>query len=102
MTPDLLLWWLFGSLAAFRIATAITKESGPRWIFCKLRKLPPQKSSAREGLACPFCVSVYSSAAVCGLFAWSGLRLSIPLWIVLWLSVSAGAVALNQMFVKDL
>lgn len=102
MNLELLLWWFFGTLAVFRISCLISKEDGPWWIFCKLRKLPPAKSSAREGLSCPLCLSFYASALICGLFAWAGLRLPWQLWPVLWLAMSSGAIVLNQAFVKDL
>lgn len=97
---DLLLWWFFGSLTAFRLSLLFSKESGPARIFAKLRKLPPAHSSAREGLSCQWCMSVYSSAVVC-LGFWAGdLRLHWAIWITLWLSISTGAICINQTFTK--
>lgn len=100
MPSNILLWLVIGALAAYRISLMFAKESGPAFIFRKLRRLPPPKSATKEGLACQWCLSVYSSAFVCALFLIGGLRLQPALWIAFWLAVSAGAIAMNQAFTK--
>lgn len=94
------LTFILAALAVYRLSLMVSKEDGPAWLFYKLRRLPPPKSSAREGLACQWCVSVYAAALVCGLLFWAGLRNPAPLWIILWLALSAAAVVINQAFTK--
>lgn len=97
MTP---LELVIGALATYRLALLVSKESGPAWVFAKLRKLPPPKSSAREGLSCQWCVSVYVAALVCLVYYWIGLRMHAGSWILHWLALSSGAITINQMFTK--
>lgn len=91
--------FLLAVLAAYRLSLLVSKESGPAFIFRKLRRLPPPKSSAREGLSCQWCLSVYGSAVVTAFLWWRGVVpvWEVPLW---WLAVSAGAIAINQTFTK--
>lgn len=85
------------ALAVFRIALMVSKEDGPAWIFRKLRKVPPPRSSARQGLSCPFCVSVWAAIPM------TAQAFYQPLWgelVVMVLALSAVAVILNQAFTK--
>lgn len=90
---------IVGGLATFRIALMVSKESGPFFFFRKLRKLPPPKSATKEGLSCPFCVSVHAAAVVTAYIWWIGWI--EPKWIPLyWLSVSSISVFCNQQWTK--
>lgn len=90
---------LLGSLVTYRLALLVAKESGPMFVFRKLRRLPEPKSSLKEGLSCLYCTSVWLAAPVTGYFWWLGvveLR-EMPLW---WLAMSALAIFYNQAFTK--
>lgn len=91
---------LAASLATFRLALMISEETGPFRIFAKLRKAPKKDSSFREGISCPWCVSVWMSALVTTFIWWLGVfpGAEWPLW---WLDVSAGSVILNQAFIAS-
>lgn len=94
--------WFTFTVAAFathRLALLVSKEDGPAFIFRKLRRLPPPKSSAKEGLACPWCVSVWMSAAVTTFLWWRGFVPGID-WALYWLAISSAAIAINQTFTK--
>jgi hypothetical protein len=93
------LYLALGSLATYRLSLLVSKEDGPAFIFRKLRKMPPAKSSAREGIACVFCVSMWASIAVTTYLWWLGVLPGIewPLW---WLAQSALAIACNQLWTK--
>ena len=96
MTP---LIFLAACLACFRLTRLITDDDGPGYIFRKLRRLPPARSSAREGLACPFCVSFYFAALITGFLVFAGA--ASGLWApLLGASIWGGSVLLNQAFVK--
>lgn len=91
--------FLIGVMVAYRLSLMFSKESGPAFIFRKLRRLPPAKSATKEGLSCLWCLSVYSAALVT-LFLWyrGDVRpLDTPM---IWLATSAGAIAMNQIFTK--
>lgn len=96
-------WFQFmlGALATYRLSILISKESGPGFIFRKLRRAPDSKKhpSVKEGLSCPFCVSIWFSAATTGYYIWMDWITwhEAPLY---WLSFSAVAVVLNQAFTK--
>lgn len=86
---------LLASLATFRLALMISSEDGPARIFRKLRNIPPAKSNAKEGISCPWCVSVWVSALSTTYLWYLGIFLG-PEWPLWWMGVSAGAIALNQ------
>lgn len=86
-------------LATYRISLLFSKESGPAKIFQKLRRVPPPKSSAREGLSCQWCMSIYSSAVVTAFLCVKGVVHPFDTPLV-WLAVSAGAIVVNQAFTK--
>lgn len=90
---------IIGGLVVFRLALLISKESGPMFIFRKLRKLPPDKSSTKEGLACLFCTSVWLAAPVAAYEWWLGWipANQAPLY---WLAMSSLAIFANQQFTK--
>lgn len=96
ITPIIL---ILAILATYRISLLFSKESGPAKIFQKLRRVPPPKSSAREGLSCQWCMSIYSSALVTAFLWWRGAVETADTPLV-WLAVSAGAIVVNQAFTK--
>lgn len=92
-------WLVIGGLAAYRLSLLISKEDGPAYIFRKLRRLPPPKSSTKEGLACQWCMSIWSSAAVTGYLCWMG-AVGGREWVLYWLAISSLAVICNQQWTK--
>lgn len=98
---DLPVWLLFlvSALATYRLSLLVSKEDGPAWVFRKLRRVPKAGSSAREGLSCPWCLSIWFSAVVTGYEWWQGMVSGVvaPLW---WLGVSALAIGFNQMWTR--
>lgn len=95
--------WLvlvLGGFATFRLALMVSSESGPMRIFRKLRNLPPPKSSAREGLSCPFCLGLHFSAIITTFLWWQG-RFPGADWPIYWLAISGIAVILHLAFAKD-
>ena len=90
---------IIGGLVTFRLALLVSKEDGPAFIFRKLRKLPPPKSATKQGLSCPFCVSVYAAALVTGYEWWLEWipANQTPLY---WLAMSTLAIFANQQFTK--
>lgn len=96
-------WFIFvlSVFACYRLSILISKESGPGKVSKKLRELPKPKSSWREGLSCPLCLSVWFSALITGYLWYIGMvePKIVPLY---WLAVSAGAVVLNQKYTKNL
>lgn len=95
-------WMMFilGGLATYRLALLFSLESGPGRIFAKLRRVPPVKSSAREGLSCLHCSSVWFAAPVTGYFVWRG-KIEWPDSPLYWLSFSALAIVLHHTFTED-
>ncbi len=89
---------LINGLAAFRIALMVSSEDGPAWIFRKLRNAPPKRSSAREGLSCLYCMSVYGSGLV-WLARWHGQPWEIALVEIL--AISAVAICINNQLRRD-
>jgi hypothetical protein len=92
--------FMLSSLATFRLALLFSKEAGPGRIFAKLRRLPPPKSSAREGLSCEWCLSVSFAAIITAALTWHG-DVSIFYTPIYWLAVSAVAVVINQQWTKS-
>lgn len=73
----------------------LTHEDGPVWVFRRLRNLPPPKSSLRQGIRCIWCSSVWMSALVTVMLYLLGV-VSFPWMVFYWLSISGGAIGLNQ------
>ena len=97
---------ILAALAVYRLSLLISKEDGPAWIFRKLRQLPPPKSSARDGLSCQLCTSVWFAAPV---GAWLFWFESLPAWaqrtgdfVLLWLALSAVAICIHMTFTKGI
>lgn len=76
------------TLATYRLAMLIAVEKGPARLLARLRRLPPPKSSAREGLSCPFCVGMYVATFMA--VGWCWLQREWLSWPLLWLAL-AGA-----------
>ena len=91
---------LVGALVTFRLATMVAQEAGPGKVFEKTRKLPKTKTW-RDGLQCPYCVSVYASSLVTtsyvalGWLSWQD-ALFTPL------AFSALSVIMTRQWTKDL
>jgi hypothetical protein len=87
-------------LACHRLSLMLTKEDGPYWLFRKIRRIPDKGTSAKAGISCIWCASVWFSFLLClysiyvlDLYTWG----EMPIW---WLSVSSGAIVINQQFTK--
>lgn len=96
---NILLWFILASFASHRIALMVSKESGPGFIFRKLRRAPQKGSSLKEGIECPWCLGVWASAAMAWLL-YPTLELNWRELIVFWLACASGNVVLNQAFTK--
>jgi hypothetical protein len=88
-----------GGLVTFRLALLISKESGPAFIFRKLRGLPPAKSSAKEGLSCEWCMSIWFAALV-ALYEYFMTWITIKELPLYWLAFSSLAIFANQQWTK--
>lgn len=86
MTPFL---FLLLSLVTYRLSMLIAVEKGPARLLSKLRKVPPPKSSAREGLSCPHCLNVWLAGKISALSCYL-LHEHWLMGIVYWLAL-AGA-----------
>lgn len=87
-------------LATFRLSLMISKEDGPAWIFAKLRRLPPKRSSAKEGLSCPWCLSIWFGGLIAIYWSYFAPIKAIECLILL-LALSALGILFNQTFTKD-
>src|SRR2546423_6380650 len=93
------LYLLLGGLATFRLSLLVTKEDGPAYIFRKIRNSPPEKSSAKEGLSCEWCMSIWMSAVVTTYF-WLLAIIPGREWPLYWLAMSGIAIICNQQWTK--
>ena len=93
------LYLLLGGLATFRLSLLFSKEDGPAYIFRNLRKVPPKNSSAKEGLSCTWCMSIWTSALVTTYFWLLAIIPGIE-WPLYWLAMSAIAIICNQQWTK--
>jgi hypothetical protein len=101
MTVEMKFFYLLiGGLAAYRMSLMISKEDGPAYIFRKIRGLPPAKSSAKEGLSCSWCVSIWTGAVV-ALYLWLLGVFPGNEWPLHWLAISALAIICNQQWTKS-
>ena len=100
LTSMSLMQFFIASLATYRISLLFTKESGPAWIFRKLRRSPKPKSATAEWLSCIFCFSMTASAFVCAVLWWTGFRLHAGDWFQTWCAFSAVSILINQKFTK--
>lgn len=96
--------FLIYCLAVFRLSLLVSKEDGPAWIFRKLRRSVPARSSAKEGIHCIFCVSVWMAIPV-SIFAffhanWAPWLQTAGDWFCLMLALSTVAIVINQAFTK--
>lgn len=96
--------FLIYCLACFRLSLMVSKEDGPAWIFLKLRREVPKKSSVKEGINCQWCVSVWAGILLMIWYHVSTLLPEIPMLIgdsvVLILAISGGGICFNQQFTK--
>lgn len=90
---------LLGGLATYRLSLLISKEDGPAYIFRKLRKLPPPKSSAKDGLSCEWCMSIWMGGVVALYLYWAQF-IAGKEWPLYWLAMSAIAIICNQQWTK--
>ena len=104
--PMTALQFILLALAVYRLALMVSKEDGPTWIFRKIRRSVPAKSSAKEGIQCTLCVSAWASIPI-SLFAY--FHESLPLWaritgdcFILMLALSGAAIVVHMHTTKDL
>jgi hypothetical protein len=90
---------ILGGLAAYRLALLFSKEDGPAYIFRRIRHLPSPKSSAKNGLSCEWCMSVWTGALV-ALYYWFLHIIPGAEWPLYWLAMSAIAVICNQQWTR--
>lgn len=93
---------LFG-LATYRMALAVSKESGPFWMFKLLRrnvkKHAPDQTHMDEGIECLWCMSMqFGIVVVVTAYFWKGN--AVYDGCILALAISAIAIVLNQAFTK--
>src|SRR6266705_964295 len=91
---------LLGGLVAFRLSLMISKEDGPAYIFRKIRKLPANASSAKTGLSCTWCMSIWAGAVV-ALNLWILKIIPGNEWPLYWLGTSALAIICNQQWTRE-
>jgi hypothetical protein len=89
-----------GGLAAFRLSLLISKEDGPAYIFRKLRKMPSHNSSAKEGMSCEWCMSIWAGALV-AFYLWLVDAIPAHEWPLFWLATSAIAIICNQQWTRE-
>lgn len=92
-------WFIVAGLAAFRLALMVSSEDGPAFVFRKIRRLPPPKSATKEGLSCPWCMSVYASALVVLMLAFKD-QYGWLSYVLHWLAISSIAICVNQQWTK--
>lgn len=92
-------WLVIAGLATFRLSLLVSKEDGPAFVFRKIRRLPPPKSATKEGLSCPFCVSVYASALIILMLAFKDAYPWLT-YVLHWLAISSIAIIINQQWTK--
>ena len=91
---------IVGGLAAYRLSLLISKEDGPAYIFRRIRKLPRQESSAKAGLSCEWCMSIWTGALVTLYLWWIGVMPGNE-WPLYWLAISAIAIICNQQWTRE-
>lgn len=92
--------WLVFFLSAFavwRVANIIAEEKGPFAVFEIIRQKIPAKSTAGEGIRCPFCVGVHLSILTTAWLWWIG---SVPaeMCVIYVFGCSGAAAALKRAF----
>lgn len=92
--------FLLCALAVYRLSLLISKEDGPAWIFRKLRRAVPAHSSAKKGITCQLCVSVWMAIPVASFQLGHD---SLPHWLqitgdwmILMLALSAAAIIVHM------
>lgn len=92
------------TLAVFRLALMVTKESGPGWVFKRLRqwckRSCPRWTHMDEGIECPWCMSMQFALAV-GVARFFLADNPVYDVIIISLALSGAAIAVNQQFTKD-
>ena len=91
---------ILGGLAAYRLSLMISKEDGPAYIFRKIRRLPAENSSAKIGLACEWCMSIWAGALV-AFYLWIIKIIPGNEWPLYWLAISAIAIICNQQWTRE-
>ena len=94
------LYLLLGGLATFRLSLLLSSEDGPAYIFRKLRKLPSKNSSAKDGLSCAWCMSIWMSALVTTYFWLLALIPGVE-WPLYWLAMSTIGIICHQQWTRS-
>lgn len=99
--------FLIAVLAVFRLSLLLSKEDGPAWMFRKLRRSVPASSSAKKGISCIYCTSVWFAIPVSLYITAKMVCPVVPDWLILcgdtfllMLALSAGAIIVNQQWTK--
>lgn len=82
--------FVIGTLATWRVASMLTREEGPYALFSRLRGPEPARG-LRGALHCFYCASVWVAAPVARFVAPWSLRS-----VVIWLALSGGACLLDR------
>lgn len=91
---------IIAALAVFRLTVLITKDDGPGYIFWKLRQAPKKGTSLRQGISCPWCMSMWMSLPI-GIYEGIFRPNTYADTFLLCLALSAVAIILNQAFTRD-
>lgn len=90
---------IIASLAVFRLAYLVTKESGPMFVFLKLRKeAKKQGGSVAEGAQCPHCMGMWMSILVMNYLLISP-RIKLIDNLIIILAAAGFAMIIHQLFV---
>ena len=87
-----------GGLMAFRLSLLISKEDGPAYLFRRIRNLPTAPS-AKEGLHCAWCMSIWTGALVATYYWLIELIRGVE-WPLYWLALSSIGIICNQQWTK--
>lgn len=101
--------FILGALAVYRLSLLVSKEDGPAWVFRKLRRSVPAKSSMKQGISCQLCMSMYAAILVSGYFLAKSLWLSAPDWftiggdcVIILLALSAASIIVHMHTTKGI
>lgn len=95
MEARLIIWFIIGALAVFRLTDLVVRDEGPFRVFERLRNLFIGNNWIARGIRCPLCVSFWMSAAVAALL-WSILEVPLAAYPLLWFGLSGSFYVLYR------
>ena len=95
-----LIYFCLGALVTYRLALMISKENGPGRLFLKLRNWAKFNCTLHEGISCVHCESIWWAAPTTAFLVWREAFQWQDAGLV-WLALSAAAIALHHTFTKD-